>query len=287
ALKLIDEGRLRLDDKIIDFIPELTNSERENVLVRHLLTHTLDWGFRLSGEKGKKPEDIFNTLFTAEFRHKPGEKYFYSNATSVLLGKVVERVYGKPLDVLGERMFFSPLQMRYTTFHPLKMFRKEDIVPTEIQEWRGSSEPIQGEIHDESAYSLLEPVGSAGVFSCCSDLLNFLEMFLNGGEWKGIKYFSPEIMKEIQTNQISDIGECAGLGWELNRFWMGKNRNKKTFGKTGFTGCSFICDIEREVGWVILSNRVYPRRLEDSEGINKLRIGVADIIFENVFPQQK
>lgn len=283
ALKLIDEGKLKVEDKLINFIPEFRNSDRENVLIKHLLTQTLDYGFRLSEYKDKTPEEILNVIFTTNFKSKPGTKFFYTNATSILLGLVIERIFNDSLDKLSEKYFFQPLKMTNTMFEPLRKFKKEEIVPTEIQEWRGGL--IQGEVHDESAYALKKKmiVGSAGIFSTVPDILNFLEMLLNNGSLYGKKYFSPEIIKQIQTNQLTDIGQRAGLGWELNQpRYMGKYCSEKTFGKTGFTGCVCVCDIERGVGFVILSNYTYPIRKPDALLINKFRSDIANIIFDNL-----
>ena len=283
ALKLIDEGKLKTDDKLINFVPEFRNSDRENVLIKHLLTQTLDYDFRLSAYKNKTPDEILDVIFTTEFKSRPGTKFFYTNATSILLGLVVERIFKEPLNKLGEKYFFKPLKMTQTTFNPLQKFKRAEIVPTEVQEWRGGL--VQGEVHDESAYVLKQKVivGSAGVFSTVPDLLNFLGMLLNNGSFAGQKYFSPEIIKQIQTNQLVEIGQYAGLGWELNQpRYMGKHCSVKTFGKTGFTGCACVCDIEREVGYVILSNCTYPTRKPDAMLINKFRSDIADIIFENL-----
>ena len=95
ALKLIDEGKLKTDDKLIDFVPEFNNSDRENVLIKHLLTQTLDFDFHLSAHKDKSPEEILNVIFTAEFKSKPGTKFLYANATSIILGLVVERIFNE------------------------------------------------------------------------------------------------------------------------------------------------------------------------------------------------
>ena len=269
ALKLIEDGKLGLDDKLSEFLPVSDNSEMDNVNIEHLLTHTLDWGFRLSEMKGKSRDEIISALFSAKFKSPPGTKYFYSNATSILLGLVVEKICGKSLDVLGDEMFFSPLKMARTTFHPLEILNREEIVPTEIQDWRDGL--VQGEVHDESAYSCRTPVGSAGLFSCVPDLLSFMEMLLNGGNLKGKRYLSEDTIREIQTDRGAALGEHirlgesearrVGLGWELDQPWyMGENRGGKRFGKTGFTGCSCVCDTELGTALVILSNRVYPVR---------------------------
>ncbi len=290
ALKLIDEGKLNLNDKLVDFIPEFRNSARNAVLIKHLLTQTLvfrsnspEGKFRLSAYKNRSPEEILDIIFTAEFESPPGTKFFYTNATSILLGLVVERIFNESLDKLGGIYFFRPLDMEHTLFEPLDKFPKEEIVPTEIQEWRHGV--IQGEVHDESAYTLkqMTNVGSAGLFSTVSDLLTFLEMLLNKGVFNGRRYFSSEIVEQMYTNQLLDIGQCTGLGWELNQpRYMGQKCAETTFGKTGFTGCAVICDIEREIGIVILSNCAFPKRKQDAMLINKLRSDIADLVFETL-----
>jgi len=290
ALKLIDEGKLNLNDKLVDFIPEFRNSARNAVLIKHLLTQTLvfrsnspEGKFRLSAYKNRSPEEILDIIFTAEFESPPGTKFFYTNATSILLGLVVERIFNESLDKLGGIYFFRPLDMEHTLFEPLDKFPKEEIVPTEIQEWRHGV--IQGEVHDESAYTLkqMTNVGSAGLFSTVSDLLTFLEMLLNKGVFNGQRYFSSEIVEQMYTNQLLDIGQCTGLGWELNQpRYMGQKCAETTFGKTGFTGCAVICDIEREIGIVILSNCAFPKRKQDAMLINKLRSDIADLVFETL-----
>jgi len=285
ALKLIDEGRLKLEDRLIKFVPEFRNSDRENVLIKHLLTQTLAFDHRvsLSSSKDKTPDEILEVIFTTEFENKPGRRYFYLNATSILLGLVVERIFAKKLDELAEEIFFNPLQMRRTTFFPLKKFEKDEIMPTEIDNWRGRI--IQGEVHDESAFTLQSKliVGSAGLFTTVPDLLNFLEMLLNKGELDRKKYFSPEMVELMHTNQLELIGGKIGLGWELCQpRYMGQYCTPKTFGKTGFTGCCCLCDISKEVGIVLLSNYTFPKRKPDATLINQVRRDIADIVFKNL-----
>lgn len=262
ALKLVGEGKLNLDDKVIKYISELKNLDREKIMIKHLLTQTLDFGLRLSDLKDNVPEEILNVIFTTELKSKPGNKFSYTNAASILLGIVIERIYKDKLDKLADKYFFKPLNMTRTTFHPLKLFDKNEIVPTEFDPWRGRL--IQGEVHDESAYSLNKKmvVGSAGLFSTAPDLLSFLEMVLN-------------------NDNLNKLAQ-KGLGWELNQpRYMGKYATKETFGKTGFTGCVVICNVEKEVGLVILSNYVYPQRKKDVELINKVRRDISDIVFKN------
>lgn len=278
ALKLIEEGRISPEDQAARFLPELNNSYRNKIFIKHLLTQTLDYGIRLSAYKDRTPEEILEIIFKAELKSRPGSKFSYSNATSVLLGLVVERVYGQQLDFLSEKYFFQPLSMTRTTFHP-KRFSLENIVPTEIDPWRGYL--IQGEVHDESAFRLSQKYipGSAGLFSTAPDLLNFLEMLLNEGVFQGQKIFEKATLQMMSRNWIEDIGEKSGLGWELDqKRYMGRFSSSSTIGKTGFTGCSCLVDLDKKIGLVILSNYTYPRRKPDAVLINQVRSDIADIV---------
>lgn len=69
-----------------------------------------------------------------------------------------------------------------------------------------------------------------------------------------------------------------GLGWQINKPWMGTHRSLQTFGKTGFTGTSCFVDIERHLALVILSNRTYPQRPANGSAIKRFRAEIADIV---------
>lgn len=277
ALMLIDQGRLKISDKLIDYIPEFSNSDREIVLIKHLLTYTLD-GYGLASLKQKTMKELFETLLTHDFEKRPGTVFKYTNIPAALLGMVVERITGSTLDKLADEYFFGPLKMERTTFFP-ENFSLEEIVPTEIDDWRGL---VHGVVHDESAYIAKKEgkiVGHAGVFSTAGDILNFLEMLLNEGKFKGGEYFSKQIIDLMGSNQISELNNFTGLGWELNQpRFMGRNCSEHTFGKTGFTGTLCVCDVEKGIAYVILSNRIYPKRPVDSSAINSVRADLGEII---------
>jgi len=280
ALKLMGESKLDLYDRVERFLPELGNSHKNEIMVWHLLTHTLHYGFRLSAHRDSAPENLLHLLFTEEFLSPPGSVFSYSNGASILLGILVERVAGKRLDRLADELFFKPLQMARTSFHPRNKFPKEQIVPTEFDPWRNRM--LQGEVHDESAFILnrIMVPGSAGLFSTAGDLLNFLEMLLKGGIYQHYRFFSRRIIEMIYTNQIASIRGCTGLGWELDqKVFMGTLCSKKTIGKTGFTGCSCVCDMEKGIGIVLLSNYTFPQRKSSRDPIDAVRRDIADIVF--------
>ncbi len=281
ALQLIDRGKLKTDDPVLHYLPDLQNNYQKQILVRHLLTQTLDFSFPLSKYKDLQPAEILRTILTSDLASPPGTTFYYSNATSILLGLLVEKITGKPLHQTAQEELFEPLGMSATTFQPLNVRRREEIVPTEKDEhWR--KRLIQGEIHDESAYTISQErfVGSAGLFSTVPNLLLFLRMLLNHGTMGEKSYLSPAMVERIYQNQIDHLNLSHGLGWELNQQrYMGEKCSVNTFGKTGFTGCMVLCDIPRKLGIVMLSNRTYPVRQESVAGIHRVRQEIADAIW--------
>ncbi len=278
ALKAIEEGKLKIEDKVCDYLPALQNAHRNEILVKHLLTFTilLDLKAPLSSHKHETPDAILELIHTSELKAAPGAIYAYSNSPSILLGLIVEKVYNKPLDILANKFFFQPLGMKDSSFTPTNKAR---IVPTEIDEERGGL--LHGTVHDESAYALQKQFvpGNAGLFTTVPDLLIFLEMLLNQGILHGKQYFKPETVRLMHTNQIANIGQSTGLGWELNQpRYMGKFADENTFGKTGFTGCLVICNIQKGIAFAMLSNYVHPKRKPDATLINQVRSDIANII---------
>ncbi|HEX2958853.1 MAG TPA: serine hydrolase domain-containing protein [Chitinispirillaceae bacterium] len=282
ALKLIEQGKLALDDQLITFVPEFTGSFREQITVHHLLTHTLDSTLRLSMCKDDHPDDLFRKILDMQLQSPPGTHFNYSNATSILLGLVLESCTGKSLDLLGDEYFFKPLRMTRTGFKPIAFAPLEEIVPSEIDPWRGGV--VVGKVHDESAWKLVpRVVGSAGLFSTITDSARFACALLKSfNSSEGI--FTPQYASRIITNQLNDsTGQCTGLGWELNQeSFMGRFRTASTFGKTGFTGCSIIADPSKMRAGILLSNHIFPQRRESRAQINSLRSSFADCIFGQI-----
>jgi CubicO group peptidase (beta-lactamase class C family) len=285
-LKLIDGGAVKMEESIVKWIPELKIRERNNILIRHLLEFTLNYDnpeYSLRGMKYKSADEMSKFLFASELKTPPGTAYFYNNATAILTGLVIERVAGKPLNVLANEIFFSPLGMTSTNFRPEKL-DNEKIVPTEIDPWRRGE--VRAEVHDESAWTMRKEknqcVGSAGLFSSAPDLLTFLEMLLHGGTLNGRRYFSEKMVAQMHTNQLAAVGEYQGLGWKMERPWMGARHSPNAFGMSGFTGTSVLVDPDRGAGVVILSNGIYPMRdRAQKEGLrDKFRAEILDMVFE-------
>lgn len=257
ALSLLAEGALSLADPVARFVPEMRN--HFGATIGDLLRYRVR-GSRMSSLRYRTFEEIRTCILEGGFAGPPGGSV-YTNLPAYVLGVIVERAAGSSLAALAERRFFSPLGMTATTFFPAS----SDCAPTEIDE-RGE---MRGLPHDESAYVFARArrsAGHAGLFSTAGDALLFFEALLRGG--------MPAVAKGAQD----------GLGWQVrDPYFMGSRVGPCAFGKTGFTGTSVLCDIERGIALVILSNRTYPKRPADafsrSSATNRFRAAVADAVF--------
>ena len=259
--QLINEKKITLDTRLIEYLPDFHGGYRDDITVRHLLTYTLG-GIRMSEFKDESAARILDIMLHFTASHPPGEKFEYSNVPAFLLGLFLENILG-PLEKAATEQIFKPFDMDASTFFP------HGAAPTEI-DFRGV---VQDVVHDESAYVFRKAgrtVGHAGLFSTVPDLMRFLDQF-HIGRMSAVP---------AETNQLARLGAFAGLGWELNQgHFMGTRRQPCTFGKTGFTGCSMVCDAKHRISIVILSNRTFPHRSADASAINAFRNAVCDIVF--------
>ena len=138
VMMLIEEGRLRLRDRVADFVPGFAGQGRQAVTIAHLLTHT-------SGLAPDLPLDqVFEGAETAIARTialppaaGPGERFIYSDLNFMLLAEIVRHAGGQPLDRFAEERIFRPLSMADTAFNPRRRSRPGSRRPSRARPWRG------------------------------------------------------------------------------------------------------------------------------------------------------
>ncbi|QQG38315.1 MAG: beta-lactamase family protein [Candidatus Kaiserbacteria bacterium] len=252
---LVGEGKFSLSDGVKKYLPELHNDY--DATVEDLLRYRVH-GTRLSSLLFETSGELQAAIFERGFSAPPGEPR-YSNLPAYLLGLIVERATATTLPALAQTYFFDPLEMRDTTFFPGESSR---VAPTEVV----GGEEIRGVVHDESARVFAKEkraVGHAGLFSTAPDVLRFLAALLHGND--------PQVVSAAESS----------LGWQVSDpHFMGRFVGPKTFGKTGFTGTSVVVDTKRSIGFVILSNRTYPKRPQGDSMIFEFRRDIADILLE-------
>jgi len=266
-LQAAAEKRLRLDDPLAIHLPE---ARAPGVTLRHLLSHT-------SGLPAWIPFYLEATGYEAVVARAagtpptapPGEQVVYSDLGFILLGEVVRRVLGSPLDVLVQQRIFDALEMRDTTYRPPPS-RRDRIAPTEDgtaieramagpagERHRWRQYLIWGEVHDSNAYAMGGVSGHSGVFGTADDVSRYARMWLAGGRASRGSVLSAEYVQAATTGQPPD--QTRGLGWALTgpHGWWGTALSPHAFGHTGFTGTSLVIDPEHALAIVLLTNAVH------------------------------
>ena len=294
-MKLYQENKIDINDKVAKYIPEFANNGKENINIRNLLLHN-------SGLKAFIPfykyystkEEVINAIYNAELEYEPDTKFVYSDLNAILLGFIVEKVSEQSLDKYCKENIFEPLGMRSTTFLPDDKM-KERIPPTENDTyWRNRL--LKGEVHDEAASILGGVAGNAGLFSNAEDLYKFMRAMLNNGSYynpytrglKEEKLFEPEYVT-LFTKRFTEVfyTNSRALGWDTKpdvlsskyRMPCGELISNNCFGHTGYTGTSVWCDRDKKLIIIFLTNRVYPSR--DNEGIKEVRPDIHNAAIES------
>jgi uncharacterized protein YbbC (DUF1343 family) len=284
VMKLVEDGRIRLGDRVSDYIPGFERYNKKNVTIRHLMMHTSGLRPDLDSANVWTGADTAIQLATDEVpTAAPGERFVYSDINYFLLGDIVRRVSGIPLNEFAHRNIFEPLGMKDTMFLPPESLRPR-IAPTEPCTDFGwpcdgpDMKMMRGVVHDWTARRMGGVAGHAGLFSTAADLSIFCRMLLNGGSYKGVRILAPLTVAKM-TTPASAPGDpnVRGLGWDIDSSFS-SNRGELlpigSFGHTGFTGTSIWIDPVTKAFVVFLSNRVHP----DGKGdVTPLRARVATV----------
>jgi uncharacterized protein YbbC (DUF1343 family) len=257
-LILAERGMLELNASVSKYIPAFAGEGREAVTLHHLLTHTsgLRPGLSLR-ENWHGSAAAINLACHESLQQLPGKKFTYSDINFILLGEIVRRVSGKPLDEFAKEEIYLPLKMRDTGFNPAT-FRQTRIAPTE----KVDGQMLRGKVHDPTARRMGGVAGHAGVFSTASDLARFAGMILAEGQLDGARILSKQsvqLMTSVQTP--TGMRDKRGLGWDIHTGYSSPRGNLSTnqsFGHTGFTGPSLWIDPSTRSFWILLTNRVHP-----------------------------
>ena len=265
-MKLVDEKKLSLDDKVITYLPEFIGKQKmffdqkSMVTIRHLITHTSGLPpfkkyFLMDGNIQTKIDSIMNT----EPEIPLNQKMIYSDIGLIVLGKIIESVSQSSLDEYVDSVVFKPLGMK-TTFYNPPIEKIKRIIPTEYSSLYG--ETIIGYVHDENAKSIGGIAGHAGLFSTASDLSIFSQMMLNGGIYGWKRIFKSQSVTNFTKRANTIEGSSRALGWDTpsGQSSGGVYLSASSFGHTGFTGTSLWIDPENQIFVILLTNAVHPNR---------------------------
>ena len=276
---------LDLDAKVERYLPEWVASAngqdlewRHKVTVRHLLTHTAGLPpFKEYWRTSKSKQETVSRIFAEALDYEPGTKEVYSDLGIILMAEIIERLTGRALDDLSRAQIFSPLGMKDTMYRPAKNLWP-GIAPTEFDR-NLRHRLVQGEVHDENAFTMGGVSGHAGVFSTAPDLAAFCQMLLNGGVYAHHRVLKRATIAQFTEPQPLSNGTRT-LGWVVptEGSSSGHYFSAHSFGHTGFTGTSIWIDPDRQLFVVLLTNRVNPTR--ENQKIAQVRPALHDAVMQ-------
>lgn len=276
VMLLADRGLIKVDDPVGKYIPAFNMGDKKQITIRNLLTHTaglITW-YPLFYRASNKQE-AYKLIDELPLAFPVGKERRYSDLGFILLGEIIEKVSGMPLDQFDKKNIFIPLGMHHTTYNPMGRFTKfaatshgnpfetrmvhdtslgyvfKQIDPNQWNGWR--THTLRGEVNDGNAWYALGGVsGHAGLFSTVDDLQKLVDMLMNNGRINGNQFISE---KTIQLFLTQDDFK-NGLGWMMDPgdSFM-KNGPAGTFGHTGFTGTSIAVVPSLKISVILLINR--------------------------------
>jgi CubicO group peptidase (beta-lactamase class C family) len=278
AMRLVDRGRLELDAPVRRYLPRFSGGLKNRVTVRMLLDHT-------SGLKSYVPIYLkarhsraraISILYAQPLMRAPGDSAEYSDLNAILLGLLVERVAGAPLDQFARDEVFAPLGMTQTMYKPGRSLRRR-IVPSGM--WRG--QPVPGDVNDQNAVAFGSVAGHAGVFSTGMDLARYATVWLRGGAGPHGRWVRPATMGRFLVRGVHSGARL--LGWDTPEYKedepsvFGSLISDAAYGHTGYTGTELWIDPTRDLYLVFLTNRAFDPKTRDSlKELKIVRASVSD-----------
>lgn len=318
-MRLYDENKLDVNQSLGHYLPELSGTNKENLIIRDVLSHqaglkTYIPFWEKTVDNGElKPEyfsegiglnhnytiqdmplpvaledSLWQWTIDSKLRELPkGETqydYLYSDLGYTLMFHLVETIIEEPVESYLDREFYGPLGMTRTTYTPIDDGFFKDIAPTEVDNYF-RNEIVCGFVHDQNASLMGGIAGHAGLFSNACNLAILMQMNLNMGEYAGKSYFEKWTLPIFTTPQ--SVNNRRGMGWDkpitgTEDGPTSQFASASTFGHTGFTGASVWADPAEELIFIFLCNRTFP----DSENFKLLeeniRTRIQDVVYRAI-----
>lgn len=313
AMKLHSDGKLNLDERLGNYIPEVTGETGyKSIVIREMMAHqaglepfipfykrtltdgkpTLPWyatqqdevfGLEVADQmfmKSSYKDSMYARILRNPLKEK---KYVYSDLCYYFMQPIFEKLTGRSLDAYVRSAFYQPMGLQYIGYKPLTYFAKEQIVPTENENYF-RKQLLWGHVHDPGAAMLGGVAGHAGLFSNATDLASIMQLFLNKGSYAGQTFFNEATVKEFTKAQFS--GNKRGIGFDRPSASGGGTcdelASQQSFGHSGFTGTLAWADPKNEVVFVFLSNRVHPSQENWKLRDMGIRTNIQHVVYEIV-----
>lgn len=320
-MKLSGEKKINLDDSLYRYLPFLTGTNKQNVVIREMLTHQAGlpaWipFWQQTVIKGEYKKGIYSKTKSDEYPYRvaedlyihksyrdtimkqiiscpmsPKHEYKYSDLGYYFMQRIIESETNTTLDQYVAKSFYTPLGLSTMGYLPRERFELKRIVPTEY-DVKFRKQLVHGDVHDQGAAMLGGVAGHAGVFSNANDLAVMMQMFMQKGEYGGERYLDSTVVNEFTRCQYC-VDNRRGVGFDKPETDPKKENpvcdcvSYLSFGHSGFTGTLTWADPQYGLVYVFLSNRVYPDAEDNKLAKSGIRTSIQKVIYEAISQQHK
>lgn len=312
VMKLYDNGEIHLTDRIGKYVPYLAGTDKANLTLEELLTHTsgmpafIPFYKSIQGNekylRASKSENfsiqVADNLYLRNdypdtIRYKVAhcklkeKKYEYSDLNFLLLKDMVENVTMMPIEQFLAETFYQPMGLSHTSFKPLQHgFHKKEIAPTE-KDGTFRKQLVHGYVHDQTSALMNGNAGNAGLFSTAEEIGAIFLMLQNGGMYDGERYLSESTVAEFTKMHHLHGCQVRGFGFHTPKATGTSSivpaaASTHIFGHQGFTGTVVWCDPKEELIFVFLSNRVCPDAEPNNLAKSGIRLKAHELIYKGI-----
>ncbi len=275
VMVLIEQGKLRLSDKVAKHWPEFAANDKGDVTVEQCLLHTTGLtADNAIGDYANGRAKAFENIANLKLEVPAGTRFKYSDVGFLVLGELVQRLGQMPLDEFARKHVFEPLKMADSGYTPGDELKKR-AAPT----GKRDGKTISGEVHDPRAFAVGGVAGHAGLFGTADDLARYCRMLLRDGELDGKRVLSPLTVKMFTEGRSVPPSGQRSPGWDVDTGFTAQRGELfpagDGFGHTGFTGTSVWIDPPSRTAIIILTNRTF---IGEKVSVTELRRQVGTIV---------
>lgn len=290
-MKLYEEGKFDVYEKMSTYLPALDTTNKSHIRILDVLTHQAQltpwipfykralnsdgsWNTDLLSHSYSDTYNIHvskNVYMNDEFQKqvyqriynsdlRSSKRYKYSDLGFYLFKQIVEKQSEQSLDKFVKTNFYDKLGAYSLGYNPMDNGFDENQTPPTEYDFKFRKQLVQGYVHDYGAAIFGGVGGHAGLFSSANDLGKLMQMFLQNGEYAGVRYLKSSTLalftkQPFHTNRRAlgfDATDGNGVGPACSL------TSSKSYGHTGFTGCMVWVDPKYDFVYIFLSNRIYP-----------------------------
>ena len=314
VMQAVAAGELTLETTVEELLPEWSDSNKAKITLKEMLSHQaylfpwIPFYKETLNAKGFPDKSMYQTKSSKKFALPVTQNLFlksdfekemydqikesvlldseeskYSDFPFYILKKYFERQSGIEFDLLVQEKVFRPLGLKRITYRPLEVFSKDEIVPSEIDDYFRHTE-LHGTVHDMGAAMQNGVGGHAGLFGDAYAVAAMMQMYLQGGKYNGIHLLEKQVIDAFNYCYFCDRGGRRGIGFDKPQI-EGKHQStcgcvsNNSFGHSGYTGTYTWADPDEEIIIVILANRTYPNN-DFAFSKNNIRTRIQERVYE-------